>query len=273
VSRGVQPGSPLLTVEDLRVSYDQVQALKGVTISLEAGEIVTVLGANGAGKSTLLSAITGLVGPTSGSVRLQGEPLLGLPAHDVVRRGVSLAPEGRRVFATLSVDENLSLGAFTIRGERSAVERARERVFDLFAILRRRRHQLAGTLSGGEQQMLAIGRALMTTPRLLLLDEPSLGLAPIFVGHIFDIIREINRGGTAVLLVEQNASKALAVAARAYVLETGRVTMSGPAAELRADPRVQAAYLGGRALERRRAAAAGGQGGGGLDPGGAPPAG
>ena len=247
--------APLLAVEDLRVSYGQVQALKGVSLSLEAGEIVTVLGANGAGKSTLLAAVTGLVAPAGGRVLFGGTPLGGLPAYEVVRRGVSLSPEGRRVFATLSVEENLNLGAFILRRDRSSVAQARERVLSLFPILRERRRQLAGTLSGGEQQMLAIGRALMTTPRLLLLDEPSLGLAPIFVGHIFDIIREINRGGTAVLLVEQNASKALAVAARAYVLETGLITMRGRAADLRADPRVQAAYLGGQALERRRAAA------------------
>ncbi len=246
----------LLAVEDLRVSYGQVQALKGVSLTLEAGEIVTVLGANGAGKSTLLAAITGLVEPAGGRVLLDGQPLAGLPAYDVVRRGISLSPEGRRVFATLSVDENLSLGAFTRRKAPAEVAAARERVLGLFPILGQRRRQLAGTLSGGEQQMLAIGRALMTTPRLLLLDEPSLGLAPIFVGHIFEIIRRINAGGTAVLLVEQNASKALAVAGRAYVLETGRITMSGPAAEMRADPRVQAAYLGGRALERRRSASA-----------------
>ncbi len=247
-------GVPLLSVEDLRVSYGRVEALKGVSIRLEAGEIVTVLGANGAGKSTLLAAIAGLAAPSAGRVLFDGVPLAGVPAYEVVQRGISLSPEGRRVFATLSVEENLALGAFTRRRERAEVARARDRVTTLFPVLAERRRQLAGTLSGGEQQMLAIGRALMTTPRLLLLDEPSLGLAPIFIGHIFEIIREINRGGTAVLLVEQNASKALAIAGRAYVLETGRISMSGSAADLRADPRVQAAYLGGRALERRRAA-------------------
>jgi branched-chain amino acid transport system ATP-binding protein len=243
---------PLLAVEDLRVSYDQVEALKGVSLTLQAGEIVTVLGANGAGKSTLLAAVTGLVAPVSGRILLAGESIGGMPAHEVVRRGVALSPEGRRVFATLTVEENLRLGGFTRRDRRDEVAAARDRVFALFPILAQRRRQLAGTLSGGEQQMLAIGRALMTAPRLLLLDEPSLGLAPIFVGHIFEIIVEINRAGTAVLLVEQNASRAFSVAGRAYVLETGRVTMSGAAADLRADPRVQAAYLGGRALESRR---------------------
>jgi branched-chain amino acid transport system ATP-binding protein len=243
---------PLLGIQDLRVSYDRVEALRGVSLAVHAGEIVTVLGSNGAGKSTLLGAVSGLVAPAGGGISFAGQRLDGIPAHEVVARGISLSPEGRRVFPTLTVDENLTLGAFTRRGERAEVASARSRVFGLFPILAERRRQLAGTLSGGEQQMLAMGRALMTTPRLLLLDEPSLGLAPIFVGHIFDIIGRINTEGAAILLVEQNASKALAIAHRAYVLETGLVTMEGPAAELRSDPRVQAAYLGGRALDRRR---------------------
>jgi branched-chain amino acid transport system ATP-binding protein len=241
----------LLAVDNLRIRYGAIEALKGVSLALEEGEIVTVLGANGAGKSTLLRAISGLIPPLGGEIRFRGALLERVPAYDIVLRGVSHAPEGRKVFATLSVEENLNLGAFSRRKLRQDVEEARERVFTLFPVLKERRRQLAGTLSGGEQQMLAIGRALMSTPRLLLLDEPSLGLAPILVNLIFEIIRQINSQGVAVLLVEQNARQALALAGRGYVLETGRISAHGSSEELRSDRRIQEAYLGGSALRRR----------------------
>ena len=243
------PGGSL-QADGLRVFYGAVEALKGVSLSVGEGEIVTVLGANGAGKSTLLRTVSGLLAPREGSVRFGGRELTGVPACEVVRRGVSHAPEGRRVFATLTVEENLTLGAFTRLADRAAVERERERIHALFPILKDRRRQLAGTLSGGEQQMLAIGRALMSAPRVLLLDEPSLGLAPILVQHIFEIIREIGRGGVSILLVEQNARQALALASRGYVLENGRITLGGPSGALRDDPRVQEAYLGGSGLRK-----------------------
>jgi len=238
----------VLRVEGLRVFYGDAEALKGVSLTLEAGEIVTVLGANGAGKSTLLRAISGLLAPREGAVRLGEEDLAGVPANRIVRRGISHAPEGRRVFATLTVEENLTMGAFARLSDRRAVERERGRIQELFPVLRERRRQLAGTLSGGEQQMLAIGRALMSSPRILLLDEPSLGLAPILVQHIFEIIRQIGAGGVAILLVEQNARQALSLARRGYVLENGRISLEGPSAALRDDPRVQEAYLGGSGL-------------------------
>jgi branched-chain amino acid transport system ATP-binding protein len=241
----------LLAVENLRIRYGAVEALKGVSLTLEEGEIVAVLGANGAGKSTLLRAISGLIPPQDGQIRFRGASLQRVPAYDVVLRGISHAPEGRKVFSTLTIEENLNLGAFSRRKLRQAVEEARERVFALFPVLRQRRRQLAGTLSGGEQQMLAIGRALMSTPRLLLLDEPSLGLAPILVNLIFQIIREINGQGVAVLLVEQNARQALTLAGRGYVLETGRISAHGSSEELRSDRRIQEAYLGASALRRR----------------------
>lgn len=236
--------SALLQVRDLCIRYGARDALKGVSLSLEEGEIVTVLGANGAGKSTLLRAISGLLPAQGGEVRFQGAPLHRVPAYDIVRRGISHAPEGRRVFATLTVEENLTLGAFVRRKEKREVMTARERVFALFPILKERRRQLAGTLSGGEQQMLAIGRSLMSAPRILLLDEPSLGLAPILVHLIFDIILEINRQGVAILLVEQNARQALELAGRGYVLEIGRIAVEGSSEMLKSDPRIQEAYLG-----------------------------
>ncbi len=236
--------SALLQVNDLRIRYGARVALKGVSLSMEEGEIVTVLGANGAGKSTLLRAISGLLPLQGGEVRFQGAPLHRVPAYDIVQRGISHAPEGRRVFATLTVDENLTLGAFVRRNEKREIAKARERVFALFPILKERRRQLAGTLSGGEQQMLAIGRSLMSTPRILLLDEPSLGLAPILVHLIFDIILEINRQGVAILLVEQNARQALELAGRGYVLEIGRIAVEGSSEMLKSDPRIQEAYLG-----------------------------
>ncbi len=244
-------GAPILQVEDLHIRYGALEALRGVSLELGEGEIVTVLGANGAGKSTLLRAISGLLPPSSGAIRYRGSPLQRVPAYDIVLRGISHAPEGRKVFSTLSVEENLGLGAFTRRKRKSEVARARERVFGLFPVLKERRRQLAGTLSGGEQQMLAIGRALMSTPRVLLLDEPSLGLAPILVGLIFRIIQEINRQGVAILLVEQNAQQALTLAGRGYVLETGRISVEGSSGQLRSDPRIQEAYLGGSALKKR----------------------
>ena len=239
----------LLQVNDLRIRYGASEALKGVNLTLGEGEIVTVLGANGAGKSTLLRAISGLLPVQSGDVRFQDMPLRRVPAYDIVRRGISHAPEGRRVFATLTVEENLTLGAFTRRREKREIKSARERVFSLFPLLKERSRQLAGTLSGGEQQMLAIGRSLMSTPRILLLDEPSLGLAPILVRLIFDIILEINRQGVAILLVEQNARQALELATRGYVLEIGRIAVEGTSEELKSDPRIQEAYLGRSALK------------------------
>ncbi len=241
----------ILSVDDLHIRYGALEALKGVSLHLEEGEIVTVLGANGAGKSTLLRAISGLLPAHAGEIRLDNESLLRVPAYDIVVRGISHAPEGRKVFSTLTAEENLNLGAFTRRKRRDDVKAARERVFELFPLLKDRRRQLAGTLSGGEQQMLAIGRALMSTPRVLLLDEPSLGLAPILVDLIFQIIQQINRQGIAILLVEQNAHQALALAGRGYVLETGRITVEGASDELKSDPRIQEAYLGGTALKKR----------------------
>ena len=234
----------ILEVQDLHVYYGHVHALKGVSFHVRPGEIVALLGANGAGKSTTLRAISGLVRPRHGDIRWQGRSLRNVPAHAIVGLGVSHAPEGRKVFSTLTVEENLNLGAYVRRGDREYVARSKERVFALFPRLAERRHQLAGTLSGGEQQMLAIGRALMSSPRLLLLDEPSLGLAPLLVRAIFQTIREINQQGVTILLVEQNVRAALQLAHRAYVLGTGRLALEGPAEELRRDPRVRKAYLG-----------------------------
>ncbi|GAB6876333.1 ABC transporter ATP-binding protein [Thermaerobacter litoralis] len=236
----------MLELAGVHVFYGHVHALKGIDLVVDEGEIVALLGANGAGKSTTLRAISGLVRPREGSIRFQGQDLLRLPAHQLPALGIAHAPEGRRVFGPLTVDENLTLGAYR-QADRAAVEETRRWVFDLFPRLKERRGQLAGTMSGGEQQMLAIGRALMSRPRLLLLDEPSLGLAPLVVRQIFHTIREINRQGVTVLLVEQNARAALKLAHRAYVLETGTVALSGPAAELARDPRMQQAYLGGQA--------------------------
>ncbi len=233
-----------LTVEGLRAGYGAVEALHGVALHVEPGEIVALLGANGAGKTTTLRAISGLLRTTAGSIRLDGESLAGVPAHEVVARGLVQVPEGRRLFATLTVRENLGLGAFA-RRDPSGVEASRAFVHRLFPVLRERERQLAGTLSGGEQQMLAIGRALMAAPKVLLLDEPSLGLSPILVRTILGAIREVNAAGVSVLLVEQNARAALRLARRAYVLVTGAVVLEGPARELAEDPGVRKAYLGG----------------------------
>jgi len=238
----------MLSVENLHVTYGTVEALKGVSLELNEGEIVTVLGANGAGKSTLLKAVSRLIPVKKGAMKLHGKIFNTIPAFEVVLKGISHCPEGRRVFATLTVEENLNVGAYTRRKRVGQVRKAKERVFDLFPVLEERRKQFAGTLSGGEQQMMAIGRALMSDPRILLLDEPSLGLAPLLVKHIFQIINEINSQGVSILLVEQNARKALSIANRGYVLETGKISISGMASELQQNAKVQEAYLGGKAL-------------------------
>jgi branched-chain amino acid transport system ATP-binding protein len=235
----------LLKIENLHVKYGKVEALHGIDISVEQGEIVTILGANGAGKSTTLMAISGLVKVSEGSILFDGEPLHKLPAHDIVARGVAQAPEGRRVFGTLTVRENLNLGAYT-SNDQQKINQNRDWVFELFPRLKERRNQMAGTLSGGEQQMLAVGRALMGNPRILLLDEPSLGLAPLLVKTIFDTVRQINQAGVTVVLVEQNARAALKLANRGYVMEVGHIVLKDSAANLLADPEVQSAYLGGK---------------------------
>ncbi|MEN3011135.1 MAG: ABC transporter ATP-binding protein [Candidatus Bipolaricaulaceae bacterium] len=239
----------LLRVDNVSVAYGAVEALRGVSLSVSGAEIVAVLGANGAGKTTLLKAISGLVPLRSGAITYEGVPLHTLPPHAIARLGVVHIPEGRRVFATLTVEENLNLGGYGCPKEE--VRRAKERVFQLFPVLRERRRQLAGTLSGGEQQMLAIGRGLMRSPKLMLLDEPSLGLAPLLVDQVFATIVQINKDGVPILIVEQNARKALAIADQAHILEVGRVVLSGPARDLAADPRVREAYLGGATYERR----------------------
>ena len=236
---------PLLRIENLHTYYGHIHALKGIDLEVEEGEIVTLLGANGAGKSTTLRTISGLVHPREGRIEFNGQVINYVPAHRIVQMGVCHVPEGRRIFTTLTVMENLMMGAYTIKDE-GAIQENLRRVFDLFPRLAERKNQLGGTLSGGEQQMLTIGRALMSRPRLLLLDEPSLGLAPMLVKAIFETIREINARGTTILLVEQNARAALKIAHRAYVLETGRVVLSGPAQELMRDERVRKAYLGER---------------------------
>ncbi len=234
----------LLAVEDLHVYYGQIHALKGISLHVDPSEIVTLIGANGAGKSTTLKTISGLLRPRQGRVSLFGEDLAALPAHEIVAQGVVHVPEGRRIFGQLTVHENLLMGAF-IRVDRPAIGGDLERVFTLFPRLQERRTQVAGTLSGGEQQMLAIGRALMSQPKVLLLDEPSMGLAPVLVEQIFETIIGINKQGTTVLLVEQNAYMALQIAHRGYVLQTGEVALAGSAKELRANEEVRKAYLGG----------------------------
>ena len=234
--------STILEVRDLTVSYGAIGAVKGVSLALSEGEIVTLIGANGAGKTTTLRAIMGLVPPAAGEVRYFGESTRAVPTHKLVRQGLVLVPEGRIVFANLTVQENLEMGAYARRDRGTAADL--EKVFTLFPRLKERRKQTAGTLSGGEQQMLATGRALMSKPRVLLLDEPSLGLAPIVVHAIFEAIEEIHRAGVPVLLVEQNANAALRHSKRAYVLETGRVSLEGTSEEVAANPKVKEAYLG-----------------------------
>ena len=234
----------LLDVKDLTVSYGAIQAVQGITFSVDDGEIVTLIGANGAGKSTTLKTISGLLRPKGGHVLFNGQDLTALPPDRIVRLGVVQVPEGRRIFATLTVRENLEMGAYT-RNSKEEIAQSTERVFQSFPRLRERLNQLGGTLSGGEQQMLAVGRSMMSRPKLLLLDEPSMGLSPILVEEIFRIIQEINKQGTSILLVEQNAFMALQVAHRGYVLETGTIPLQGTAAELSKNPRVVEAYLGG----------------------------
>lgn len=236
--------SPMLQIEDLNVYYGAIHALKGISFHLDQGEIVALIGGNGAGKSTTLNTISGLLRPQRGKVYFQGEDITVIPPQDIVRRGVVQVPEGRRIFPKLTVQENLEMGAY-IYEDKEKIQMDMDAVMTRFPRLRERRKQLGGTLSGGEQQMLAIARALMTRPKLLLLDEPSMGLSPILVEQIFEIISEINRQGTAILLVEQNAQMALSIADRGYVLETGRITLAGEAQKLLDDPLVIEAYLGG----------------------------
>lgn len=234
----------LLSVQNIDVFYGPIQALFSVSLEVEEGEIVTLIGANGAGKSTLLRTISGLLKPRAGSIYFENEDLTRKSSIEIVKSGISHVPEGRRVFPEMTVLENLELGAY-VRKDRSEIEKDLKTVFERFPRLYERRNQLAGTLSGGEQQMLAIGRALMSRPRLLLLDEPSMGLAPILVSEIFEIIKEINARGTTILLIEQNANMALSIANRAYVIETGRIVLSGTSQEVASNPDVKKAYLGG----------------------------
>jgi branched-chain amino acid transport system ATP-binding protein len=233
----------MLEVHNLHTYYGIIHALKGLSITVEEGEIVTLIGANGAGKTTTLRTISGLLKPREGSIVFEGEDLLAYPAHEIVYKGISMVPEGRGIFAKLSVAENLDMGAYS-RSDKDGIANDMKRVFTLFPRLEERRNQVAGTLSGGEQQMLATARALMASPRLLLLDEPSMGLAPVLVESVFDTIQEINREGTTILLVEQNAHMALQVAQRGYVLQTGEIVLSDSADGLRESPMVQKAYLG-----------------------------
>ena len=235
----------LLEVKELRVFYGNIEALKGISVEVDAGETVALLGSNGAGKTTTLKTISGLLRPRSGSVLFDGSTISGRRAHEIVALGLSQVPEGRRIFNVLTVEENLNLGGYLMRGHRAVLRQRRDHVFTTFPQLAERHRQLAGTLSGGEQQMLAVGRALMSEPRLLMLDEPSLGLSPLLSKLLLKIVRQIANQGTAVLLVEQNARQALAISDRAYVIETGNIVLSGKATLLAEDQRVQKAYLGG----------------------------
>ena len=234
---------PILKVDNINVYYGAIHAIKGISFEVNAGEIVTLIGANGAGKSTTLQTVSGLLHSRTGSIEFLGESLMGIPAHKVVSKGLAQVPEGRRVFLQMTVEENLEMGAYTRSG--SGIDADLEKVYTYFPRLMERRRQIAGTLSGGEQQMLAMGRALMSRPKLLMLDEPSMGLAPILVEQIFEIIRTLHRAGTTILLVEQNAQAALGIADRGYVLETGRIVTSGTGRELLASPEIKKAYLGG----------------------------
>lgn len=236
-------GAPILELTDVHTYYGSIHALKGISIEVREGEIVTLLGSNGAGKSTTLRSINGLNRPRQGVIRFEGRDITTVPAHEIVKRGIAQSPEGRRLFPRMSVTENLEMGAFQ-RSDRAGIREDMDRVFELFPRLRERRTQRAGTMSGGEQQMCAIGRALMARPKLLLLDEPSLGLAPIFVERIFEIIKTINEQGTSILLVEQNALMALDAAHRGYVLETGRIALADRAAALKTNEQVRKTYLG-----------------------------
>ena len=234
----------MLKVENISVYYGAIHALKGISVEVKQGEIVTLIGANGAGKSTILRTISGLLRAKTGDIVFEGNAIGGMPAEEIVRKGISQVPEGRRIFANMTVAENLELGAY-IRSDKTGIRKDIDKVFERFPRLGERRAQIAGTLSGGEQQMLAIGRGLMSQPKLMLLDEPSMGLAPLLVKEIFSIIQEINASGTTILLVEQNAHMALSIAHKAYVLETGRITLSGTAKELSESEAVRKAYLGG----------------------------
>ena len=233
----------MLEVRDLQVYYGMIHAIKGISFDVNQGEVIALIGANGAGKTTTLHTITGLLAPKSGSVLFEGKDITKVPAHKIVSMGMAHVPEGRRVFAELSVYENLKMGAYT-RKDKKEIEESLANVYKRFPRLEERKNQMAGTLSGGEQQMLAMGRALMSKPKMILMDEPSMGLSPIFVNEIFDIIRAVSESGTTVLLVEQNAKKALSISDRAYVLETGTITMSGKAKDLLEDEAVKKAYLG-----------------------------
>ena len=235
--------SQILKVDNINVYYGAIHAIKGISFDVNEGEVVTLIGANGAGKSTTLQTVSGLLHSRTGSIEFNGENLAKIPPHIVVRKGLAQVPEGRRIFQQMSVEENLEMGAYT--RDKSELEGDLESVYKQFPRLLERRRQIAGTLSGGEQQMLAIGRALMSHPKLLMLDEPSMGLAPILVEQIFDIIRQLNEAGTTILLVEQNAQMALSVAHRAYVMETGKITLSGTGKELAESDQVRKAYLGG----------------------------
>ena len=233
----------MLEVRDLQVYYGMIHAIKGISFDVNQGEVIALIGANGAGKTTTLHTITGLLAPKSGSVLFEGKDITKVPAHKIVSMGMAHVPEGRRVFAELSVYENLKMGAYT-RKDKKEIEESLANVYKRFPRLEERKNQMAGTLSGGEQQMLAMGRAVMSKPKIILMDEPSMGLSPIFVNEIFDIIRAVSESGTTVLLVEQNAKKALSISDRAYVLETGTITMSGKAKDLLEDEAVKKAYLG-----------------------------
>ncbi|WML46319.1 ABC transporter ATP-binding protein [Neobacillus sp. PS3-40] len=234
----------MLKINDINVFYGNIQALKGVSLEINEGEIVTLIGANGAGKSTLLKTISGLLKPKNGDILFEGQSISGKVAQAIVKKGLSHVPEGRRVFANMTVEENLELGAY-LRKDKKGIQEDFEKVYNLFPRLLERKKQHAGTLSGGEQQMLAMGRALMAKPRLLILDEPSMGLAPLLVKTIFRIIQEINKSGTTILLVEQNANMALSIADRAYVIETGKIVLSGTSDELNQSDQIRMAYLGG----------------------------
>ena len=233
----------MLEVKNLEVYYGVIQAIKGISFEVNEGEVIALIGANGAGKTTTLQTITGMLQPKAGEIIFEGKDISKIPGHKIVSMGMAHVPEGRRVFANMTVLQNLKMGAFT-RSDKNEIDATIEKVYKRFPRLKERQNQMAGTLSGGEQQMLAMGRALMSKPKLMMMDEPSMGLAPILVEQIFDIIRELKRAGTTILLVEQNAQMALSIADRAYVLETGTITMSGTGAELLADSRVKEAYLG-----------------------------